>query len=131
MPHLIDTNVAIHFRDRDRPLMQRIYALEQLPSLSILSIVELEGGVHRDRAIMPARRRLLTAMLAQFEVLALTEDVVSAYGDIVAAIGFSRSRIIDRLIAATAIVHDLTLITIDAADFRTIPDLRLEVWPAQ
>jgi predicted nucleic acid-binding protein len=54
---------------------------------------------------------------------------VEQYGDIVRANGFSRTRVFDRLIAATALVHDLTLVTINGADFRDNPGLNLEVWP--
>jgi tRNA(fMet)-specific endonuclease VapC len=34
----------------------------------------------------------------------------------------------DMTIAATALVHDLTLVTHNTADFRNIPNLRLEDW---
>lgn len=128
MASLIDTNVAIHFRDRDRRVTDLLISLDQFPKLSILSLVELEGGVYRQPALASARRRLLDAMLGQFELLELDAAVISAYGAIIAAAGFSRRRIIDRLIAATALVHDLTLITMNEADFRDVPSLRLEVW---
>ena len=60
----------------------------------------------------------------------LDEHVVEQYGHIVRDCGFTRARVFDRLIAATAIVHDLTLVTINGPDFRDIPGLKLEVWPA-
>jgi tRNA(fMet)-specific endonuclease VapC len=34
----------------------------------------------------------------------------------------------DLMIASVALVHDLTLITNNTADFRSIPDLRLDDW---
>jgi tRNA(fMet)-specific endonuclease VapC len=34
----------------------------------------------------------------------------------------------DLMIASVALVHDLTLITNNTADFRFIPDLRLDDW---
>ncbi len=37
---------------------------------------------------------------------------------------------IDLLIAATALVHDLTLVTHNTKDFARIPDLRIEDWIA-
>lgn len=63
-------------------------------------------------------------------VLDFDTRVADRYRDILAVCGYSRSRVFDRVIGATAIVHDLTLITINGADFRDIPDLKLEVWPA-
>ena len=67
-------------------------------------------------------------MLSQFAELPLTSEEAIAYGRIVERCGFSRPRIIYRMIAATAIVADATLITINAADFREIDGLRLEDW---
>ena len=47
---------------------------------------------------------------------------------IVEAIGFSRTKVLDRLIAATALANALPLATRNAKDFRDIPGLRLEEW---
>lgn len=68
-------------------------------------------------------------MLSETRVVPFDASVVASYGEIVRALGYSRARLIDRLIAATAIVHDLMLITINGDDFRDIPDLALEIWP--
>jgi tRNA(fMet)-specific endonuclease VapC len=37
---------------------------------------------------------------------------------------------VDLLIASVALVHDLTLVTHNTADFQNIPNLRLEDWLA-
>jgi predicted nucleic acid-binding protein len=129
LPVLIDTNIAIYLRDGDPEIRQRIDELGQLLSASMMSLVELEAGVFRLPALARYRRSALDMLLSSMIVLPLDHAVVTAYGQIVAQAGFSRTRVIDRLIAATALVHDLTLITINAADFRDIPDLRLEAWP--
>jgi predicted nucleic acid-binding protein len=35
---------------------------------------------------------------------------------------------LDLMIASVAVVYDLTLVTHNTADFRNVPDLRLEDW---
>lgn len=69
-------------------------------------------------------------LLAHATLLPFDDQVVDAYRNILTARGFSRRRVLDRLIAATAIVHDLTLVTINGDDFRDVRDLKLEVWPS-
>jgi len=34
------------------------------------------------------------------------------------------------MIAAAALVHDLTVITMNGNDFRDVPGLKLEIWPS-
>ena len=42
--------------------------------------------------------------------------------------GYSRRRILDRMIAAQALVHRATLVTTNAGDFRDVPGLELLEW---
>lgn len=72
----------------------------------------------------------MQSLLARLVIVPVDQSTVRAYARILAATGFSRRRVIDRLIAAIALVHDLTLITMNGEDFRDIPGLRLEPWPA-
>jgi predicted nucleic acid-binding protein len=126
---LIDTNIAVHARDGSAAIRERLLGWGVRPWLSMASVIELHGGLYGDPSTALGRRAGLNRLLAQTGLLHLDEIVVEQYGDIVRANGFSRTRVFDRLIAATALVHDLTLVTINGADFRDIPGLNLEVWP--
>lgn len=130
MTVLIDTNIAIYLRDVEPSITLRVHGMIARPRISIMTWVELEGGVHANAANAARRRTTLDTLLDLLEIEAVDADVVSAYGDIVEHCGFSRSRVKDRLIAATAIVQSLTLVTINGDDFRDIPGLALEIWPA-
>jgi predicted nucleic acid-binding protein len=46
----LDTNVAIHLRDGDPKVMQKVAALEDAVLISVVTRVELEGGVYREPA---------------------------------------------------------------------------------
>ena len=50
MAYLLDTNVAIHLRDGDPGVTARVAALDGAVLLSIVTRVELEGGVYREPA---------------------------------------------------------------------------------
>jgi len=128
--YLVDTNVAIELRDGSPAISARMATLTSRPSMSLLTLVELEGGVYSRPELLRSRRNAVDALLGRLSVEPFDARTIAAYGRIVAVYGFSRRRILDRLIAATAIVNDLTLITINADDFRDIPGLKLEVWPA-
>ncbi len=83
--------------------------------VSVVTIGELEAGVllARDDAARAARLRRLSAVLAATRALALDLDVAIRYGQLRAASG--RRPTNDLWIAATAMAHDLTLLTRDAA----------------
>jgi predicted nucleic acid-binding protein len=48
MPHILDTDVAIHLRDKDPTITAKIASLQSAILMSIVTRVELEGGVHRE-----------------------------------------------------------------------------------
>jgi tRNA(fMet)-specific endonuclease VapC len=128
LAYLLDTNVAIHLRDGDKTVTSQVAALESAILLSIISRVELEGGVYRDPAQTGIRRPRLDAMLAALPVLAFDDTAADAYRQIVEAVGYSRRKLLDRMIAAQALVHRATLVTLNANDFRDVPGLELLSW---
>ena len=128
MPHVIDTNVAIHLRDGDRFVRAQLDLLADDVLLSIISWVELEGGVYSDVARSANRRARLDEMLSAVPVVPFDADAAAAYGAIVSVVGYSRRKVLDRLIAAQAIVLQAPLITLNGGDFRDIPGLRLVEW---
>lgn len=128
MAFLLDTNVAIHLRDGDLVVGQRLAALGPDHYLSIVSRVELENGVYAEPEASELRRRALDRMLEQIETLDFGVEELGAYANLVATIGYSRRKTTDRMIAATALVHDLTLITFNGRDFRDVRGLQVEAW---
>jgi predicted nucleic acid-binding protein len=128
LAYLLDTNVAIHLRDGDEIVTSRVAALEGAILLSVISRVELEGGVYRVPAQAGIRRPRLDAMLAALPVLAFDDTDADAYRQIVEVVGYSRRRLLDRMIAAQALVHRATLVTLNGGDFRDVPGLELLSW---
>lgn len=128
MAYLLDTNVAIHLRDGDPTITAKIAALDDAILMSIVTRVELEGGVYRDAADAPARRARLDAMLGAIPILAFDDAAADAYAAIVARVGYSRRKLLDRMIAAHALVHRAILVTMNAADFSDIVGLEMRAW---
>ena len=128
MAYLIDTNVAIHLRDGDTAAMDRVATLGDAVLMSVVTRVELEGGVYRDPSQAAIRRARLDTMLVAIPVLAFDDRSADAYATIGAHAGYSRRKLLDRMIAAQALVHHATLVTLNADDFRDIPELRLSAW---
>ena len=121
--HLIDTDVAIHIRDRVPAVLAAVFALDAPYSLSILTRVELENGVVRQPDLAVARRAALDLMLPQFDIALFGEPELATYRQIVERAGFSRRKILDRMIAATALANGLRLVTGYVADYADIDEL--------
>ena len=128
MAYLLDTNVAIHLRDGDAAITNRVAALDGAVLVSVVTRVELEGGVYRDPAHAAVRRARLDTMLAAIPTLAFDDTAADAYGVIVGHAGYSRRKLLDRMIAAQALVHRATLVTLNGDDFSDVPGLQLLAW---
>ena len=98
--------------------------------LSVISTVELHAGALVDGTVDPELQLRIAEIVDSFVELPFTSAEAAAYARIIAAIGFSRRMVIDRMIAATAVINGLTLITANRRDFRDIPDLSIEDWSA-
>lgn len=128
MAFLLDTDVAIHLRDGDPAIAAKVSALDDAVLMSIVTRVELEGGVYREPAHARVRRARLDAILAAIPTVAFDDAAADAYGAIVAGAGYSRRKLLDRMIAAQALVHRSTLVTINAGDYADVPGLSVVAW---
>lgn len=132
MTFLIDTNVLSELR-RQSPQVRGWMAATPGIRLycSVISLGEIEKGIERRRKPDPdfaARLDLWLATLCQEfgdRALPVTADIALVWGRIAA--GRSRDTA-DALIAATAIVHGLTLVTRNSRDFEDLPLTLVNPW---
>ena len=125
MSYLIDTNVLSELRRRE-PDSNVVMWLEGRPAttlfLSVLTLGELRKGVD---ALPESNRKLalvdwLEIALPGFfagRVLSIDARVADRWGRLLANAGRPLPAI-DSLLAATALTHDLTLVTRNARDFQ-------------
>jgi toxin FitB len=98
-------------------------------AISVASLGELHFGVlvATDPDERARRAQRLGAIEATFDPLPIDAAVAREWGRLAAAVsergGQPRRRAVDLLIAATANVHDVPLLTADTADFAIIDDL--------
>jgi tRNA(fMet)-specific endonuclease VapC len=128
MPYLIDTNIAIHARDGSDVVLDRFARHEGELFLSALSLAELQRGIFAPTQLSALRRLRLETLLLVLQVLAFDAAAAVAYGNIIAQIGWSKTRDLDRLIAGHALASGNILVTANTADFAGIAGLSIENW---
>jgi predicted nucleic acid-binding protein len=129
MSFLIDTDTCSAHLKQKGIVTNRFLQYTGGLHLSAISLSELYAWVLRAKA-PPARLRALREMLSDMKVLDVTTEVAEKYGQLQAALLDSGTPApgMDLVIAATALVHDLTLVTHNTQDYRNVPDLRLADW---
>lgn len=126
---LLDTSVAIPLRDGVAAIEEKAkLAGDGGLAISAITQVELEGGVYREPADTAARRLRLDKLLTILKVLPFDESTAAIYGEIVRDAGYSRRKLLDRMIAAHALALSIPLATRNADDFSDIPGLKIELW---
>jgi len=106
----------------------KVAALDGAALLSIISRVELEGGVYRDPVEAAVRHARLDLVLDAFPVPDFDRQAADAHRAIVEAAGYSRRKILNPMTAAQPLVHRAALVTRNAAEFQDIPGLILVAW---
>ncbi len=118
---LLDTSVLIAFDDEDLTP-----SLPEEASISAASLAELHFGilVARNEVIRQNRLRRLGVVESTFAPLPIDADVARAFGTVAHAVKAAgrqpRSRVMDLLIAATALVHGLPVYTRNPDDFTPV-----------
>lgn len=120
---LVDTSVIIDFlrrKDKENTVFFRLLNKKQQLFCSIITHTELYSG----RFIWTnnhAKETLTTTLLA-IKILFLTEEISQQAGKIRATENIA---ILDAIIAATAIEHKLSLVTLNRKDFEKIKGIKL------
>jgi tRNA(fMet)-specific endonuclease VapC len=129
MPYLIDSDWAIdHLNGVPAAiLLLRRLALDRM-FVSIISYIEIYEGIARSPDPAQAEWKF-GQFLVSAPVLPLSQDVAQRCArlrELLRQQGRrTRSRALDLIIAATALEHDLTLVTRNTDDYQDIPGLRL------
>ncbi|NQU19740.1 MAG: type II toxin-antitoxin system VapC family toxin [Candidatus Nealsonbacteria bacterium] len=131
MSFLLDTNICSEYLRRPPRLFHRFVQHSGRLYLSAIGLSELYTWAYKQDD--PSRiASAIADLLHAIRVLPFDEKCAEVLGRIRGnqlRQGISYGSI-DLLIAATALTHDLTLVTHNVKDFEHVPDLRIEDWMA-
>ena len=131
MKYLLDTNICIYLINK-KPLPVIIKLKSQKISdvcISSITLSELEYGV--EKSSLPIRNRMaLNEFLAPIEIYDFDNRAALFYGKIRFFLEKNGITIgpLDTLIAAHCLSLNTILITNNEAEFKRIPELRIENW---
>lgn len=130
MSFLLDTDICSALL-KSTALTHRFLQHSGRISVSTISLSELYTWALRRNA-PPRRLQGIVDLLVDVHLLDVTPSISRRFGELQSAlldVGRPAPEM-DLLIAATALVHDLTLVTHNVQDFANISGLRIEDWLA-
>jgi len=128
LQYLIDTDWVIHYLHAPPALVARLDALQpQGLALSIISLVELYEGVYYSRD-PEGDEQDLNNFLRGVTVFGIDEAIAKVFGRERGRLRAAGTLIgdLDLLIGATALHHNLTVLTNNRSHFERITGLRIE-----
>lgn len=133
MNYFLDTNICIYLiNQRPSSIVEKLMQFSpQELGISAIVVSELQYGVAKSSQ-SERNRQLLDAFLRPFQIVPYDAAAAEAYGLIRADLEKKGQPIgrEDLLIAAHALAADLTLVTNNEAEFKRVPNLRVENWAA-
>lgn len=129
MSFILDTDICSAFLKGNRAVWQHCMLHTGQLSVSVITAAELFSWASRATA-PPKRLRNLLDFLVDVTVLDITPEVARQFGELDAGmldVG-QRAPPMDLLIAATAILHNLTVVTHNSKDFSAVPGLTVVDW---
>lgn len=122
MRYLLDTGLLIRYLRGQKTTVQLLRGLGKTNRLCISAVTRLEvrAGAH------PSEQADTQKLLSRFVNLDLDAATADKAGELIYRNRGSKPILVpDAIIAATALVHDLTLVTFNAYDFEAVANLRL------
>lgn len=131
MKYLLDTNTCIRFINGRSPALRAKMLTINDAEIAISTIVQAEMYAGSAKSQTPKRsREIQEEFFRHFVTIPFDTQTARIYGDIRGHLETQGTPIggNDLLIAATALAHDLTLVTHNTREFARVPGLRLEDW---
>ena len=129
MIFLLDTDTCSAHMRRPSRLAHRFVQYSGGLALPTIVLAELHAGAYKHPH--PTKLLALIAdLLQEVQILDFDSACAEQFGQVRGTLlqkGISVSRM-DLLIASVALVHNLTLVTHNTADYQNIPGLRLDNW---
>ena len=129
MSFLLDTDICSAYLRGNQAITARIVQYGGRIHVSVISVAELYAWARRSKS-PPTRFQELVQLLGFVNVLDVDHQVAERWGTVRAAqldAGTPTPRL-DLLIGATALVHNLTLITHNKKDYVNVPGLHVMDW---
>lgn len=129
MSFLLDTDICSLYVKGNARLANRFVQYGGRLHISAVTLGELLTWAFRANA-PPQRQQDVQNLLNQVTVLDVTPDVAAKFGEIRAALfdAGTPAPVMDLFIATTALVHNLTLVTHNTADYANVPGLTFVDW---
>jgi len=132
MAYLIDTDIIIYSLKNDETVQRRFRETLTIPkSISVITYGELVYGARKSKHI--ERNLAVTYRIAElFQILNIDRSIMDVFGDLKSNLAKKGTIIddMDILIAATALSHNLVLVTNNIRHFAKVTDLKIENWKA-
>lgn len=117
--YLLDTNVIFDFCNNKLPSKTNFLFSNIEPTISVITKIKLFAS----SKITPNEKRILEEFVYISKVFdTLNNDIIK---NTIAIRQLYKIKLPDAIIAATAIVNDLTLVTHNISDFKNIPNLNI------
>jgi tRNA(fMet)-specific endonuclease VapC len=130
LTYLLDTSTCVFALRGHAGTAGRLSAVPRADiAVSVMTVAELQVGVRKSR-VTEVLRIELDAFLAPIRILPFDAPAADHYVEARCALEAAGRPIGERdlIIAATALAHDLTVVTNNTREFRRVPGLRVEDW---
>jgi len=130
MSYLIDTDIVIYsLKDYGKTNERFELARSSPKSISVITYGELVYGARKSKNVEKNLSKV-RRILELFPVHQITPAVMETFADVKTSLE-AKGRVLDDMdimIAATALAHNLVLVTNNEKHFRRIPGLEIENW---
>jgi predicted nucleic acid-binding protein len=129
MSFLLDTDTCSAHLKQKGNLTHRFLQFMGRLHVSVITPGELYTWALRAKA-SPQRLQNLEDLLNDVQVLEVTQEIARRFGEVRAALFDAGTSVpeMDLMIAATALVHNLTIVTHNVQDYANVPGLTIDDW---